>query len=120
MLKKVRISVPFIGVLVILMTFPAFKLSSLEEQLWPTEHCYLHSVSSDSYYQEKGNLISVSPCTVQELSCCEGRMAGRSAEQKRCLGSMYKCARKIVHIETNFQFLVKCFAAMNDEKNQHL
>ena len=36
-------------------------------------------------------------------------MAGLSAEQKRCLGLMYKCARKIVHLETNFQFLVKCF-----------
>ena len=83
MSKKVRNPVPFIGVLLIIVTFPAFKLSSLEElQLWPTDHLHLCSVNSVSIQQEVSHFIYGGQCTVQSCTVVhEWRMAGLSTEQ---------------------------------------
>ena len=52
---------------------------------------------------------SVNQCTVPILSCdFEERMAYLSVEQKQTLKSLYKFARKTIHLEANLEFLAKC------------
>ena len=141
--------VPFLWDLLVLVTFSAYESACLERfQLWQTEQTCVHCVKSDSSLREDYHSISVSPCTVHELSCClEGSMAGLATDQKKILKCVYKVSRKIVHLETNIQFLVKSievgfipksfrvknengkgnqaklnkvsFESMNDEKNKH-
>ena len=104
MSSKLRQSVPQVWVLLSVVTFSVIEISSLlEEQFWVAEPAF-PSVIPDFTSLD----FSAPLCTVQELSCCLGRMSHLTTEQKQNVRCLYKIGRKIAHSEAHINFLSKC------------
>jgi hypothetical protein len=97
-------------ILLIIVILLVKKSSNLwEEQLWKADYCSTFPVKSNISLQADCFVHPADQCTVQTLSCYfEGKMAYLSTEQKQTIKSLYKFARKTIHLETNLEFLTKC------------
>ena len=113
-------TVPYQGVLVILVTFTVLTSNQLEEQFWYSDISFPQAVRSNSSWLEDCFTSSDNQSTVTKLSCFPGKMSGLTTEQKAVIKSLYKFGRKIIHSESHIQFLKKSIESDFIPKNFRL
>ena len=106
MSSRLRLNVPILWVLAISLTFAAARASfdSDNLQLWLPDPELIHKEVTQEFFIDTLE-HSVDQCTLQESCELNAKMPYLSKEQKQCLTSLYKTAKKIVSSESHIDFL---------------